>query len=158
MVFYPIITKLVKHFIIYNWTGIYFTVTLMNNIGELWINLARNRYYKNHVGDSIPRLSRSAIQKSRIFSAVTVLRAINVIRKIMFYQPPAEPYFPSIWISFKERKIIRKGGVYPERLRTPILVKPQENLGQYTTIICRHSIMSLQKRVIQPKFQRIFMK
>ena len=25
----------------------------------------------------------------------TTIRAINVIRKIMFYQPPAEPYFPS---------------------------------------------------------------
>ncbi|WP_314974654.1 transposase family protein [Corynebacterium matruchotii] len=26
---------------------------------------------------------------------ITTIRAINVIRKIMFYQPPAEPYFPS---------------------------------------------------------------
>ncbi|EEG25433.1 hypothetical protein CORMATOL_03049 [Corynebacterium matruchotii ATCC 33806] len=34
-------------------------------------------------------------------------------------------------------------------------MKPQENLGQYTTIICRHNIMSLQGWVIQPKFQRI---
>ena len=25
----------------------------------------------------------------------TTIRAINVIRRIMFYQPPAEPYFPS---------------------------------------------------------------
>ena len=25
----------------------------------------------------------------------TTIRAINVIRKIMFYQPPADPYFPS---------------------------------------------------------------
>ena len=30
----------------------------------------------------------------------TTIRAINVIRKIMFYQPPAEPCFPSSWISF----------------------------------------------------------
>ena len=30
----------------------------------------------------------------------TTIRAINVIRKIMFYQPPAEPRFPSSWISF----------------------------------------------------------
>ena len=33
----------------------------------------------------------------------TTIRAINVIRKIMFYQPPAEPHFPSNWISFKLR-------------------------------------------------------
>ena len=26
---------------------------------------------------------------------ITTIRAINVIRKIMFYQPPAEPCFPS---------------------------------------------------------------
>ena len=26
---------------------------------------------------------------------ITTIRAINVIRKIMFYQPPVEPYFPS---------------------------------------------------------------
>ena len=26
---------------------------------------------------------------------ITTIRAINVIRKIMFYQPPAEPHFPS---------------------------------------------------------------
>ncbi|EEG25703.1 hypothetical protein CORMATOL_02790 [Corynebacterium matruchotii ATCC 33806] len=34
-------------------------------------------------------------------------------------------------------------------------MKPQENLGQYATIICRHSIMSLQGWVTQPRFQRI---
>ena len=32
----------------------------------------------------------------------TTIRAINVIRKIMFYQPPAEPCFPSSWISFND--------------------------------------------------------
>ena len=31
---------------------------------------------------------------------ITTIRAINVIRKIMFYQPPTEPCFPSSWISF----------------------------------------------------------
>ena|GEM_PF-2949388 len=49
----------------------------------------------------------------------------------------------------------QKRGTYPTRLRTPMLVKPQENLGHHTTIICRHSITSLQGQVIQPKFQRI---
>ena len=29
------------------------------------------------------------------FPRITTIRAINVIRKIMFYQPPAEPRFPS---------------------------------------------------------------
>ena len=31
----------------------------------------------------------------------TTIRAIYVIRRIMFYQPPTEPHFPSNWISFK---------------------------------------------------------
>ena len=33
---------------------------------------------------------------------ITTIRAINVIRKIMFYQPPTEPHFPSSWINFLE--------------------------------------------------------
>ena len=39
----------------------------------------------------------------------TTIRAINVIRKIMFYQPPAEPYFPSNWISFLQWFVFSKG-------------------------------------------------
>jgi len=43
---------------------------------------------------SPPKNLANPIPPSRL-PRITTIRAINVIRKIMFYQPPAEPYFPS---------------------------------------------------------------